>query len=77
MQMRLVDIVHILRGAVAGSAHITNHIPGLHDTPFLQIESVRKAFPQMGVIVIPLFVKAPDTDPPAAVLVPAKSFHNP
>ena len=73
--MNGVDIVSVLLGAVAGVAHIADHIPGSYHAALLQIKGIGKILPQMGVIIIALLIKAADADPPASVPVPAKSLH--
>ena len=73
--MNGVDIVGVLLGAVAGVAHIADHIPGSYHAALLQIKGIGKILPQMGVIIIALLIKAADADPPASVPVPAKSLH--
>ena len=77
MKVRGRDVVGILRGAVSGPAEIPDHISGCHDTALFQIRLIWVILTQMGVIVIPLFIEAPDPDPPSAVLVPSQRFHIP
>ena len=73
--MDCLNIIGILLGAVAGVAHITDHVPGSDHAAFLQIQCIGKVLTQVGVIVVAFTVKASDADPPAAVLVPAEGFH--
>ena len=76
MEMGFINIVGVFCGAVAGAAQVTDNVHGLNNGTFLQVGLIRIIFPEVGVIVIPLLVKAPDTQPPAAVLIPADSFHS-
>jgi hypothetical protein len=69
------DIVGIFGGAVTGSAEIADDITGLNDAADLQSFIIREILAKMSIIIIPLPIKAADTDPPAAVLVPAESLH--
>ncbi len=75
MEMDSLDIIGILLGAVAGMAHVSDHIPGSDHAAFLQIQRIGEILTQVGVIVVAFTVKASDADPPAAVLVPAESLH--
>ena len=75
VKMDGLDVVGILFGAVAGVAHVADYIPGGDHAALLQLQSVGKVLPQMGVIVVTLSVKAADSDAPAAVLVPAQGLH--
>ena len=72
MQMCLINVIHILCSAVACMPHITDDIPRKNDRTFFQLRLVGKSLPQMRIIIVSLFVKAADTDPPAPVLVPAQ-----
>ena len=73
--MDSLDIIGILLGAVAGMAHVSDHIPGSDHAAFLQIQRIGEILTQVSVIVVAFAVKASDTDPPAAVLVPAEGLH--
>ena len=75
MEMNLIDIIDIFRGAVAGMPHVSNDIPGRYNASFLESFRKRIILPQVRVVIITFFVKAPDSDAPAAILIPAKSLH--
>ena len=75
VQMGDIDIAGVFRCAAAGMSHIADDVSGSYGTAFGQSERVRVILTQMGVVIIPFMVKAADSDPPAAVLVPAKRFY--
>ena len=56
MQMGLVDIVYIFFLAVSGAAHVSDHVSGLYDIPLLQSLGIRPVLPQVGRVVISLFL---------------------
>lgn len=69
------NIVHIFRLAVAGMAHVADHITGSDHAALFKIQSIRKILPQMGIVIIALAVKTADANTPASVLIPAQGFH--
>lgn len=73
--MHGLDIVHILRGAVAGMSHVADHIPRRHHSPFRKPLRIRVVLPQMCIVIVAFFVKTADADTPAAVLVPSQRLH--
>jgi len=75
MEMDGFDVVGVFHGAVARMPHIADHVSGGYDASLLQVKGVGEVLPQVCVIVIALFVKAADSDPPSPVLVPAKGLH--
>ena len=75
MQVGFVDVIRVFRGAVAGAPEIADDIPGGDDAAFLQLALIGVILAQMGIIVVPFFVKAADAEPPSAVLIPADGFH--
>ena len=75
MKMTGVDVIDVFGGAVSGAAYITNDVSGVNDLALCQINLVRAVLPQMGIVVISLFIKTPNTDAPAAVLIPAHHLY--
>ena len=75
MEMYCLNVVHILRGAVTGVSHVTDHIPGSHHAALLKPLRIRIVLAQMRIVIVPLPVKAADADTPAPVLIPAQSLH--
>ena len=76
MKVGFVNIISIFRRTVAGTPQITDNVSGLDDGSFFQTGLIGVIFAQMGIVLIPFFVKAADTKPPASVLVPANGFYN-
>ncbi len=76
MQMADPDVVHIFLRAVARAPHVADHVARLHGFAQAQPGRIRPVLAQMGIVVIPLGVEAPDADAPSAVLVPAEGLHN-
>ena len=56
MQVRVVDIVCVFGAAVSGSPEIADDVACLYDAPLLERLVVGIVFPQMGIVVISLFV---------------------
>ena len=75
MEVGLIDVVGIFRGAVAGAPQIADDVPGAYDAPLFQIGLVGVILTQVGVVVITLLVKAAQSQPPASVLVPSYGLH--
>ena len=74
MQVGRGNVVGVFRRTVSGAPEIADDVPGCDGAADFKVALVGIIFPEMGVIVIPLFVKAADTNAPAAVLVPAQGF---
>lgn len=75
MQMHLVNIIDIFRSTVSGMPHIADHIARRNQTSLCKSFRIGIILAQVGVVVIPLLVKAADAQPPAPVLVPANCFY--
>ena len=69
------NIIGIFCAAVPSPSEITDDITSLDIAALLKCFVVRVIFPEMGIVIIPLFVKAADAKAPAAVLIPANGFH--
>ena len=74
MQVGRVNVVYVFFCAVARHAQIADHLAGSDNFSLIHVV-VGVVFAQMAVVIIPLFIKASDPDPPASVLVPAKGFY--
>ena len=72
MQVRGFKIIGVFGGAVAGPAEISDDIARLYHRPDLEGFIIGEIFAEMGVIIVAFFIKAADSDPPAAVLIPAQ-----
>ena len=72
VQMGDLDIVYVFFVAVAGVTHVTNYISCGHNAAFLQFFVIGEILSQMCIIIVALFIKAADSDAPAAVTIPAK-----
>jgi hypothetical protein len=55
--------------------HIANYISCRYHTAFFQLFIIREVLTQVGIVIIPLPVKAADTDSPAAIPVPSQRFY--
>ena len=75
MEVDHFDIVYIFRITVTGMPHIANYISCRYHTAFFQLFIIREVLTQVGIVIIPLPVKAADTDSPAAIPVPSQRFY--